>query len=44
MQKTSRPVWYDQGLEVPGSTTFKNRYPQLNFLKAVSVIMIANSE
>ena len=29
-------------IEVPGTTTFKKRFPKIDFLKAVSVAMIAN--
>ena len=43
-QKNSRRVWYDQCLEVPEVTVFKKRLPKLDFLKAVSVTMTANSE
>ena len=43
-QKTSRPVWYDQCLEVPGTTTFKEIFSKLDVLEAVSVTMTANSE
>ena len=42
--RTSRPVWDDQCLKVPGSTTFTKRFSKLGFLKAVLFTMIANSE
>ena len=43
-EKTSRSVWYNQCLEVPGTTTFKKRFSKVDFLKAVSVTMTTNSE
>ena len=42
-EKTSKSVWYDQFLEVPGRIFSKTNFPNLDFLKAVSVTMIANS-
>ena len=43
-QKTSKSVWYGQFLEVPGIIFFKISFLNLDFLKSVSVTMIANSE
>ena len=43
--KTSKSTLYGQCLKVPGTTTFKKRFPKLEYKrKAVSVTMIAKNE
>ena len=44
MQKNSKSLWYSQCLKVPGTTFFEKRFLKVDFLKLVSVTMIANSE
>ena len=42
--KTNKSVWYGQFLEVPGTIFSKKSFAKLDFLKAVPVIMKANSK